>query len=148
VVRDLSTTAGGALTGDAAIALGLAATAMPFARSEADQAERWLRVLRAHGEAGAVLKGLGMSPEAGAPPPAEEPAGDPSSFRAASAPGDAVTAVAELAGRIARERHARAVGTIDVLVAAMRVYGPAFDRALEAHGTNRRAVLRAVARRT
>ena len=53
--------AGPALAPDAAIVLGIASTAMPFARTPGDAAERWLRVLRLHGEVGAALQALGVS---------------------------------------------------------------------------------------
>jgi hypothetical protein len=43
------------------MALGIASTAMPFARTATDEAERWLRVLRLHGEAGMALRALGVS---------------------------------------------------------------------------------------
>ena len=52
---------GSALAPDAAIVLGIASTAMPFARTPEAEAERWLRVLRLHGEAGAALQALGVS---------------------------------------------------------------------------------------
>src|SRR4051794_32410652 len=48
------------LSQDGAIVLGLAATAVPFATSLEDEAERWLRVLRMHGQVGAVLQALGV----------------------------------------------------------------------------------------
>ena len=41
--------------------LGIASTAMPFARTADEEAERWLRVLRLHGEVGAALQALGVS---------------------------------------------------------------------------------------
>src|ERR1700755_3672371 len=50
-----------ALAPDAAMVLGIAATAIPFARTPEDEAERWLRVLRLHGEVGSVLQSLGVS---------------------------------------------------------------------------------------
>ncbi|HYM53874.1 MAG TPA: hypothetical protein VES97_00820, partial [Solirubrobacteraceae bacterium] len=50
-----------ALDTDAAMVLGMASTAMPFAHSAEDQAERWLRILRQHGEAGIALQALGVS---------------------------------------------------------------------------------------
>ena len=41
---------GPTLAPDAAIVLGIAATAMPFARTPDEELERWLRLLRLHGE--------------------------------------------------------------------------------------------------
>ncbi len=46
---------------DASMVIGMASTAIPFARSREDQAERWLRILRMHGEAGIALHELGVS---------------------------------------------------------------------------------------
>jgi anti-sigma B factor antagonist len=120
------------LTSDAALMLGIASTAMPFARSAEDQAERWLRALRNHGEAGAVLASLGLSeavldefePEAVDPEPSAP--GDP----------DAVATVTSHAGRIAIERGAHKLGTTDVLLAVIQVYGPIFYRVLSAHGVD------------
>ena len=48
------------LSTDAAMALGLASTAMPFATSRRAEALRWLRVLRLNGEAARVLDALGI----------------------------------------------------------------------------------------
>jgi hypothetical protein len=120
--------------------LGMASTAMPFADTRQAEAERWLRILRGHGEAGIALQALGVS-EA----PLEEP--DGSSVQPAGSAGDgdgdgdAVAAVTEGAVRIAGERGGRAVGTGDVLVAVMEVYGTDFDKVLRAHGTDRGEVL-------
>src|ERR1019366_7136527 len=49
-------TPGLALAPDAAMVLGIASTAMPFARTREEEAERWLRVLRLHGEVGIALQ--------------------------------------------------------------------------------------------
>jgi hypothetical protein len=121
-----------ALATDAAIVLGLASTAMPFARSREAEAERWLRILRLHGEAGVVLSGLGVS-EAPLEPPAEhasrsEPVGGDKR--------DAVVSVSHHAVRAAGQRGANTVATTDVLLAVMHVYGADFDRVLEQHGTD------------
>ena len=124
---------------DAAMALGLAATAMPFAASRRAEALRWLRILRLHGEAARVLcaLGVGETPLGNASvPEAAEPASD--SHRQDR---DPVRAVNELATRLARKRSAISVGTGDILLAAMRFYGSDFDRLLAAHGTDRDEVI-------
>ena len=118
------------LTADAAVMLGIASTAMPFAQSEEDEVERWLRLLRHHGEAGVVLASLGLSearlPDAGPEVDVKEHAGGP----------DPIAAVTEHAGRIASQRRAGKTATTDVLLAAMHVYGATFDRVLAAHGAD------------
>src|SRR5690606_24386934 len=48
------------LSQDAALVVALAGTAMPFAHSREDEAERWLRTLRLHGTVGATLQALGV----------------------------------------------------------------------------------------
>src|SRR5581483_1772505 len=117
---------------DAAMALGLASTAMPFAASRRAEALRWLRILRLHGEAARVLCALGVG---------EAPLGDAGSSDAAESAAeverDGRDTVSELAVRLARQRGATSVGTGDLLLAVMRFYGPDFDRVLAAHGTDR-----------
>jgi hypothetical protein len=118
---------------DAAIVLALADTAVPFAGSLEDEAERWVRVMRMHGQVGAALQGLGVG-EA----PLETPASGPDEGRLAGRLGrEAVSAVAEAAGWLARERGSRIVSTVDVLFATMELYGRAFDRALYVRGSTR-----------
>jgi anti-sigma B factor antagonist len=119
------------LTADAALLLGIASTAMPFALSEDDQVERWLRVLRRHGEAGVVLASLGVS-ESRLSEPAPESEGQHHDTGGA----DPIAAVTEQAGRIASQRHAPKIATTDVLLAAMHFYGATFDRILTAHGAD------------
>jgi hypothetical protein len=124
---------------DAAIVLGMASTAMAFAFSAEGEAERWLRILRLHGKAGAALQGLGVS-EA----PLEASSEDPTGARpepASTGELDVVTAVTERATQIAQRRDAQALDTSDVLVAVMDVYGTDFDRVLRMHGTDRDEVL-------
>ena len=48
------------LSQDAALVVALAGTAIPFAHSAEDEAERWLRAMRLHGQVGAILQGLGV----------------------------------------------------------------------------------------
>jgi hypothetical protein len=123
---------------DTAMVLGIASTALPFARSPEAEAERWLRILRMHGEAGTALQSLGVSE---APLEVASP-GD--GAVEAPAPGerrDVVAMVSENAARVASLRGAEYVGAGDVLVAVMHVYGGAFDRVLRIHGTDRDEVL-------
>lgn len=143
----LSTTPGHGvpLSTDAAMALGLASTALPFAASHRAEALRWLRILRLHGEAARVLGGLGVG---------ETPLGDAGSAEASEpvveverdergerGDRDPIGAVSELAVRLARKRDASSVGTGDILLAVMRFYGPDFDRVLADHGTDRDEVI-------
>jgi len=113
------------LAPDAELVLGIAATAIPFARTSDAEAERWLRVLRLHGDVGVALQGLGVSevPLAGANGEHEHP-GHPH-----AGAHDAVAHVTE------------GVATADVLMAVMQVYGEDFERVLWTHGTDRDEVL-------
>lgn len=119
---------------ETAMVLGIASTALPFAGSPEAEVERWLRILRMHGEAGAALQAIGVS-EAPLEGAAE-----------ASAAGEAlredvVGEVTERAVVVASRRGARQVGAGDVLVAVMDVYGSDCDAVLQAHGTDREEVL-------
>jgi hypothetical protein len=120
---------------DAALVLGMASTALPFARSPEAEAERWLRILRMHGQAGAALQSLGVS-EA----PIED-SGVEEGPRAEGDRRDIVATVTEGAVGFAAHRGASTVGADDVLVAVMQVYGEDFDNVLRAHGTDRYEVL-------
>jgi hypothetical protein len=138
------------LAPDAAIALGIASTAMPFARTPEGEAERWLRVLRLHGEVGIALQALGVSEQ---PLPERHEGSDHAATAMAGADKaradanadaierDPVARVTEHATRVAAERNARALATTDVLIAVMEVYGEDFDRVLQVHGTDRAEVL-------
>jgi ATP-dependent Clp protease ATP-binding subunit ClpA len=127
------------LAPDATVALALAATAMPFARDADEEAERWLRILRVHGEAGVALSALGVT-ESPLEPTHERGADEPAE-PAPSGDRDAAQQVTEQAAHYARQRQADVVTTSDVLVAVMQVYGEHFDRVLLAHGTDRDEVL-------
>ena len=127
------------LAPDAAMVLGIAATAIPFARTPEDEAERWLRVLRLHGEVGAALQALGVS-ETSLPTPIASTERE----QAAPAEGedrDVVGLVTEHAAGIAVQRGAPGVNTTDVLMAVIYVYGADFERVLRAHGADPYEVL-------
>jgi hypothetical protein len=128
-----------ALAPDAAIVLGIASTAMPFARTSEAEAERWLRVLRAHGEAGIALQALSVS-EGSLRAPVED-SGRERSGAVRVDDRDAVAQVTEHAVHIANRRGAGGVATTDVLMAVMQVYGADFDRVLRAHGTDSAEVI-------
>lgn len=119
------------LADDAALVLGIASTALPFACTRTDEAECWLRILRLYGEAGAMLQALGVGedrlqmPGAGGSAPDDE-------GRAKDE--DMVARVAEEASHIAHRRAVAGLSTIDLLQAVMRVYGAHFDQALAARG--------------
>ncbi len=119
--------------------LGIASTAMPFARTREAQAERWLRVLRLNGEVGMALQSLGVSegslqaPGEGADREGAAPAGVDDR--------DVVAQITEDAVQIASRRGATGVTTTDVLMAVMHAYGADFDRVLQAHGTDRDEVI-------
>jgi hypothetical protein len=124
---------------DTAMVLGMASTAMPFARDSEAEAERWLRILRLHGDAGVALQALGVSEAR-----LEEPAGRVEPARAdpaARSAGDVVATVSEGASRLAARRGAARVCTSDVLGAVIDVYAADFDRVLRVHGTDREEVL-------
>jgi glutathione S-transferase len=126
------------LSEDAAIVLALADTAVPFASSPEDEAERWVRVLRLHGWVGTVLQSLGVG-EA----PLETPA-QPSSvrlLRRRPLGEDVVEMVTQAAHELASARGAGAVCTVDVLFALFSIYGKTFDRALYVRGTSREELI-------
>jgi hypothetical protein len=131
-------TTASALAPDAAMVLGIASTAMPFARSPEAQAERWLRILRLHGEAGVALQALGVGE--GRLQPLVEGVAHKRTALERGDDRDMVGQVTAHAHRIARQRGAAGVATTDVLLAVMRVYGAVFDRVLQAHGTDRHEV--------
>ena len=122
---------------DAGIVVGLAGTALAFAQSREDEAERWLRVLRMHGRVGEVLQALGV-PEA---PLMTYARPAPSPTAAPPRSGDPVDAICRRAVRMANARGADRVATLDLLFAVLATYGQAFDRALYVRGTSRDELL-------
>ena len=129
---------------DAALVLGIAATAIPFARTPEDEAERWLRLLRLHGEVGAVLQGLGVS-EASLNGDAQNERANPLAGAARGERGDVIALVSERAVRVAEEHGADGVGTRELLLAVLDVYGDVFEHTLRAHGTDSVEVLERLA---
>ncbi len=121
--------------------LGIASTAMPFARTREDQAERWLRLLRQHGEAGAALQALGVGDAPHETSEQGRAEADAHARAEADSGGDVVTEVSDCAAHIAARRGSACVSTVDILLGVMRVYGDAFDRVLRAHGTDSDTVL-------
>jgi hypothetical protein len=121
------------LSQDAAIVLALAETAIPFAISREDEAERWVRLLRLNGQVGSALQALGVG-EAPLQTMAQPHA--VRVLRSRPLDEDPVADVTLAAYRLATKRGARAAATVDVLFAVIGVYGKTFDRALYIRGTS------------
>ncbi len=127
------------LSQDAALVAALAGTAMAFAHSAEDQAERWLRALRLHGHVGSALQALGVG-EAPIMTRAE-----PSSSSPAAPSGDVAQTVVERADELACHRDAPCVGTVDLLFALFEFYGGLMDRALYLRGASREELVERLA---
>ena len=126
---------------DAAIVLALAETAIPFSSSREDEAERWVRLLRLHGQVGGALQALGVG-EA----PLETIAEPVKGKRTPRRKGETVVAdVARASNRFAAARGAKLIGTVDVLFAVFETYGKTFDRALYVRGTTREELIERLA---
>ena len=119
------------LSQDAALVVALAGTAMPFAHSAEDEAERWLRALRLHGQVGATLQALGVG-EAPLMTEGDQPEGADTPPLGA----DVLDDVTQRAGDYAAGREAQTVVTADLLLAVFDVYGKLFERALYTRGTS------------
>jgi hypothetical protein len=131
------------LSQDAAIVLGLARTAVPFAGSRDDEAERWVRVMRMHGQVGLAMQALGVG-EA----PLESPA-VPRAVRVLherDTQGRVVEEVSARAMQLAAERRAQLVSTVDIFFAVLDLYGTSFERALYARGTTRLEMIQELCR--
>jgi hypothetical protein len=117
------------LSQDAALVVALAGTAIPFAHSAEDEAERWLRGLRLHGEVGRVMQALGVSESSLSE--ADEPVHDTPPF------GESVLErVTRLAAAFTGERDGESVGTQDLLHAIHEIYGDLFEHVLYVRGTS------------
>jgi len=122
------------LSQDAALVVALAGTAIPFAHSAEDEAERWLRAMRLHGQVGATLQALGV----GEAPLMTGTEHDHSAGHGTPNMGPHVLDdVTHKASEFAAGRDAESVGTADILFAVFEVYGKLFERALYLRGTSR-----------
>jgi hypothetical protein len=122
------------LSQDAALVVALAGTAIPFAHSAEDEAERWLRAMRLHGQVGSMLQALGVGEAplmTGSEHEHSEGHGSPNLGP------DVLEHVTERAAQFAIAREAETVGTPDILFAVLDVYDKQFDRALYLRGTSR-----------
>jgi hypothetical protein len=119
---------------DATVVLALACTALPFAPTRTQEAERWLRVMRMHGQVGAALQALGVG-EGPLEPPSEEP--PILAERGQRNSTETVEDVCRRAVELARRSDAECVGTVHVLFAVLEKYGWALDHELYRRGTSR-----------
>jgi hypothetical protein len=137
------------LAPDAAFVLGIAATAIPFARTPEDEAERWLRLLRLHGEVGAALQALGVSEGSLTVRDVRAQESLATSGRtgedANAEQHDVIALVSARAARLADERGVDGIGTRELLLGVLDVYGDVFERTLRAHGTDSSEVLERLA---
>ncbi|MEA2466661.1 MAG: hypothetical protein QOJ57_787 [Thermoleophilaceae bacterium] len=119
--------------GSAKIAMALAATAMPFASTHSEEAERWLRILRVNGAVGNAMQGLGLPEEPlelGAPVVGDDPCRP-----------DSIDSVITAATAECRKRGRDAITTADLFVGVLSTYGPAFEKTLAVRGTTSEEVL-------
>jgi hypothetical protein len=124
------------LSQDAALVMALAGTALPFAHSAEDEAERWLRALRLHGRVGATLQALGV----GESPLRTDPEHSAGHETPPLGP-DVLDKVTRRASDVAAAREGESVGTADLLFAVFDVYGALFERTLYLRGTGREEIV-------
>ena len=122
------------LSQDAALVIALAGTAMPFAHSAEDEAERWLRAMRLHGQVGSILQALGVGE---APLMTGSDHDHPNGHGTPNLGPDVLDEVTARASEFAEAHDGETVGTPDILFAVLDVYGKLFDRALYLRGTSR-----------
>lgn len=123
--------------------LALAATSISFSSCLEEESERWLRVLRLHGQVGNTLQALGVG-EA----PLETAAHSRTlRLRSRRDGDDPVRVVCRHACDFAAGRGSEVVGTADVLFGVLKVYDRHFDRVLYCRGTTRDELLERLAQR-
>jgi anti-sigma B factor antagonist len=111
-----------ALSTDAALVIGLASTALPFADSLEAEVERWLRILRPDGNAASVARELGKDLS-------DAPAAGQRADLTAEGRIQRIEEVVLQAERVAAQRGAETVQSADVLAGVAAVYGADFGRA-------------------
>jgi hypothetical protein len=114
--------------------VALVGTAIPFAHSQEDEAERWLRARRLHGQVGSTLQALGVGE---APLMTGGEHDQPEGHGTPPLGAEVLDDVTDRAAEFATARGAENVGTTDILFAVFDVYGKLFDRALYLRGTSR-----------
>ena len=122
------------LSQDAALVVALVGTAIPFAHSAEDEAERWLRAMRLHGQVGSTLQALGVGE---APLMTGGEQDQPEGQGTPPFGPDVLEKVTDRAAELATGRGAENVGTTDILFAVLDIYGKLFDRVLYLRGTSR-----------
>jgi hypothetical protein len=120
------------LSQDAALVVALVGTAIPFAHSAEDEAERWLRAMRLHGQVGSTLQALGV----GESPLMNGGEHDEGHGTPPLGP-EVLERVTDTAAEFATGRGAENVGTTDILLAVLDIYGELFEHALYLRGTSR-----------
>jgi hypothetical protein len=126
------------LSQDAALVVALAGTAIPFAHSAEDEAERWLRAMRLHGQVGSTLQALGVGES---PLMTGSEPDHPGGHGTPQLGPDVLDEVTDRASAFARAREAENVGTTDILFGVLDVYDKLFDRVLYLRGTSREELL-------
>ncbi len=114
--------------------VALVGTAIPFAHSAEDEAERWLRAMRLHGQVGSTLQALGVGE---APLMTGGEQDQPEGHGTPPFGPDVLEKVTDRAAELATGRGAENVGTTDILFAVLDIYGKLFDRVLYLRGTSR-----------
>src|SRR5215218_6776338 len=108
------------LSQDAALVVALAGTAIPFAHSAEDEAERWLRAMRLHGQVGSTLQALGVGESPLMTGSDHDYAGGHSTPNMGP---DVLDDVTHRAAEFAVARGGESVGTTDILFGVLEVYG-------------------------
>lgn len=118
------------LSQDATTVVGIVSTALPFATTPLDQAERWLKALCRNGDAGFVLEAAGIGDQHSDLEAASSTSADSPRLPPGVDPIDAVTAHAKA---LAGFRGDTTTRTTDLLQAVRDIYGRVFEVVLRRH---------------